>query len=117
MADELKKTNETGETDAADEVIRRIRTAKGQRPHFFPDPNVDKLLAMLMAVVAELAVVRERLDTHERLADQDQLPSHAKVEDFKANDQVAEQRTQWRGDYISRVMRVITSELDQLKDN
>ena len=30
---------------------QRIRTAKGQRPMFFPDESTDKLVAMLMALV------------------------------------------------------------------
>ena len=40
---------------------------KGKRPYFFDDPAVERVLAITMAVVQELAVTRERLDTIERL--------------------------------------------------
>lgn len=100
---------------AAPESLQQLLSAKGDRPHFFPDKSQDKLLAMLMAVVAELAVVRERLDTHERLANQQQLPRSEDVEDFKADPRTAEERAAWREDYIARVMRIITTELDDLR--
>ena len=43
------------------------RKAKGKRPVYFNDPECDKLLAIVMAVAGELAAVRERLDTLERI--------------------------------------------------
>jgi hypothetical protein len=81
-------------TDSSAELETRIKTAKGQRPYFFDDPNIDKLLAMFMALVSEVAVLRERLDTHERLD---------------------EERAEWRAAYVARVMRILTVELDRLK--
>jgi hypothetical protein len=43
------------------------KTAKGKRPVYFEDPQVDKLLAMVIALTGEVSVLRERLDTLERL--------------------------------------------------
>lgn len=93
----------------------RIRTAKGQRPFFFDDPNIDKLLAMFMALVSEVAVLRERLDTHERLTDAGKPANAANVETYEASDNDDEERAEWRAAYVSRVMRIITDELDRLK--
>ncbi len=101
--------------DHAPESLKRLLSAKGDRPNFFTDKSQDKLLAMLMAVVAELAVVRERLDTHERLANREQLPKSDDVESFKADSSAAAERSAWRDDYIARVMRIITNELDDLR--
>ena len=39
------------------------RKAKGKRPQYFDDPAVDKLHLMLMAVIEELSVSRDRIDT------------------------------------------------------
>ena len=39
------------------------RKAKGERPFFFDNPDVDKLLAMLMGLAGEVSVMRDRLDT------------------------------------------------------
>ena len=52
---------------------KRIHTAKGRRPYFFDDPDIDKLLAMIMALVGEVSVMRERMDTHERLAQKNEV--------------------------------------------
>ena len=94
---------------------QRIRTAKGHRPTFSPDESTDKLVAMLMALVGEVAVLRERLDTHERLAESEVWPRVASVESFAAADEVAAQRAEWRDAYVARIMRVITDELERLK--
>ena len=45
------------------------KKAKGKKPTFFADPQVDKLMAIVMALAGEVSVLRERLDTVERLAE------------------------------------------------
>ena len=52
-----------------DESADNARTQiKGRNPHFFDDPNIDRLLTMIMELSSEESVMRDRLDTHERLA-------------------------------------------------
>ena len=43
------------------------RKAKGQRPTFFDNPDTDKLVSMLMGLAGEVSVMRDRMDTVERL--------------------------------------------------
>jgi hypothetical protein len=95
--------------------IRRIRTAKGRRPYFFDDHNVDKLLAMLMALAGEVSVIRERVDTHERLAEKKKLASSKAIEAYKPTDAVDAERVKWRADYVARILRIVTDELEQVK--
>lgn len=94
--------------------VKRIRTAKGRRPYFFDDPNIDKLLAMIMALTGEVSVIRERLDTHERLAQKKTWASHQAIEDYKPDDITEAFRAQWRADYIARILRIVQVELDQI---
>ena len=94
--------------------VKRIRTAKGRRPYFFDDPNIDKLLAMIMALTGEVSVIRERLDTHERLAQKKKWASHQAIEDYKPDDITEAFRAQWRADYIARILRIVQVELDQI---
>ena len=94
--------------------VKRIRTAKGRRPYFFDDPNIDKLLAMIMALTGEVSVIRERLDTHERLAQKKKVPTHQAIEDYKPDDVTEAFRAQWRADYIARILRIVQVELDQI---
>ena len=58
------------------------RKAKGKRPVYFNDPENDKLLAITMAVAGELSVLRERLDTIERLARAKGLLSLDEIEGY-----------------------------------
>jgi len=95
--------------------IKRIRTAKGRRPYFFDDPNIDKLLAMLMALTGEVSVVRERLDTHERLAEKKKFASSANIERYKPTETVDQERVKWRADFVARILRIVTDELEQVK--
>jgi len=102
-------------TAAAEGLADRIRSAAGHRPFFFAEPNLDKLVAMLMALVSEVAVLRERLDTHERLAESEAWASAKSVEAFQPSEAVDTERAEWREAYVGRIMRIITDELEQLK--
>jgi len=90
------------------------RTARGRRPYFFDDPNVDKLLAMIMALAGEVSVLRERLDTHERLAADGKRPSAAEVENYSAPRPVADDREAQRAEFVSRILRIVSDEMDRM---
>jgi uncharacterized FlgJ-related protein len=88
--------------------------AKGKRPWFFDNPEVEKVLAMTMAVASELAVTRERLDTVERLLESQGLLKRQAVETFKPDAAATDERNQWRQAYIARVLRIVTQELEAI---
>ena len=81
------------------------KKAKGRRPYFFDDPNIDKLLAMIMALTGEVSVLRERLDTHERLAQKKKWAFHQAIEDYEPDDITEAFRAQWRSEFIARVLK------------
>jgi hypothetical protein len=56
---------------------------KALHPHFFDDPNVDRLMTMVMNLAAEVSVLRERLDTHEQVAAEKKLFTPADIEAFE----------------------------------
>lgn len=90
------------------------KKAKGKRPVYFDDPQIDKLLAIAIALAGEVSVLRERLDTLERLAQAKGLFSIEEIETYQPDDQVAKEREQWRADYIARVLRVVQEEVEGL---
>jgi hypothetical protein len=49
------------------ERIELQKKARGQRPEYFADPAIDKVLSITMALAGETAVMRDRMDTIERL--------------------------------------------------
>ena len=89
---------------------RRTRRAKGHQPQFFADPNTDKLLAIVTALAGELAVVKERLDTHERLAAAGEVATPEAIEAYEADEGVEDARELWRQGFLSRVFRVLEME-------
>lgn len=88
--------------------------AKGKRPVYFDEPQLDKLLAIVMALAGEVSVLRERLDTLERLAQAKGILSIEEIEAYQPDEQTAGEREQWRADYIARVLRVVRDEVDSL---
>ncbi|MEK9945361.1 MAG: hypothetical protein VW999_05180 [Alphaproteobacteria bacterium] len=90
------------------------RAAKGKRPQYFEDPAVDKLHLMVMALIEELSVTRDRLDTVERLIEKHGLFQVQEIEDFFPDLKADAERTGRRIAYIRRVMKGITDELENL---
>ncbi len=72
------------------------KKAKGKKPTFFADPQVDKLMAIVMALAGEASVLRERLDTVERLVESKGLLTRQEIEAYRPTEQVAEEREHWR---------------------
>src|SRR5262245_34529761 len=91
------------------------RKAKGKKPTFFADPQVDKLMAIVMALAGEVSVVRERLDTIERLVENKGLLTRQEIEAYRPSPQAAEEREQWRSEYIGRILRVVHEELEAVE--
>jgi hypothetical protein len=79
---------------------------KGKRPTFV-DPAVDDLVAMVMAVAQELAVLRERCDTYERLLLDKNILSEAEIEGYAPSVFVETSREQWRRDYLDRILWIV----------
>ena len=84
-----------------------LPTAKGGRPLFLETPAQDDLLAIVVAVAQELAVMRERADTVERLLVQKGILGPEDVEDYKPDQSIDLIREQWRQDYLGRIFRAV----------
>lgn len=91
------------------------KKAKGKKPVFFNDPQIDKMLCIMTALAGEVSVLRERLDTIERLAEQKGLFSRQEIEAYRPDPQATEERERWRAEYIARILRVVHEELDAIE--
>jgi hypothetical protein len=88
--------------------------AKGKRPYFFKDPDVERLLNITLALAQELAVTRERLDTLERLLERGEPVSKEAVEAFTPTKAEAAERGQWMQEYLARIFRILQQEREAL---
>ena len=98
------------------EKPRLKRKAKGERPYFFSDPSIDKLLAMLMGLAGEVSVLRDRLDTVERLAEQNKLFTRAEIENYQPDEEALKERAERRAVFLGEVTRIIEAELEGMQD-
>jgi hypothetical protein len=99
------------------EDARRPRPRKAvgpDRPTYFGTADVDRVMAILLAAISELASVRERLDTHERIAAAGDVATPAAVEAYRPDAAVEAERDAWRDAYIHRLFRVITEDVEAL---
>lgn len=87
---------------------------EGKRPVYFDDPQIDKLLAIVMALTGEVSVLRERLDTLERVLETKGVLSISEIIAYQPDDMAAKEREQWRADYIARVLRVLQEDLNAI---
>lgn len=90
------------------------RKAKGERPYFFEDPSVDRVIAMVMGLAGEVAVLHDRLDTLERLVEQQGGVKRAAIDAYKPSAAVAAERAAWREGFLSEVLRIVESEVEAL---
>lgn len=89
--------------------MRRHRVHKGRRAVPGPDPRVDTLLGMVMALTSELAVLRDRLDAHERLAANGQAPTPQAVDEYSPDESVQRERDVRRQRLIDKVCRPLVA--------
>lgn len=87
---------------------------KGKRPFFLKDPDVERVLAVTMALAQELAVMRERMDTIERVLDAKGTISRADIESYTPTKPIAEERGAWTQEYLARIFRIYQQEIEGL---
>jgi hypothetical protein len=85
------------------------RKPAGKRPYFM-DSEVERVLAITMAVAQELAVARERIDTLERLLEAKGVLARQQIEAFAPTIEQAAERGLWSQEYIARILRIVQQE-------
>ncbi len=87
---------------------------KGKRPFFLKDPDVERVMAITMAVAQELSVLRERLDTVERLLDEKGTISRADIETYAPSKDAQDERGAWTQEYLARILRIFQQDIEAL---
>jgi hypothetical protein len=85
------------------------RKPAGKRPYFL-HAEVERVMAITMAVAQELAVARERIDTLERLLEAKGVLDRPEIEAFVPAPEQAAERGLWTQEYIARVLRILQQE-------
>ena len=89
--------------------------AKGKRPYFLDNPEVERVMNITMAVAMEVGVMHERLDTIERLLAEKGILNATEIDTFEPNNEEVIARQLWHARYIARVLRIVQQELEALQ--
>lgn len=95
----------------------RLRVHKGRREAPGVDPRVDTLLGMVMALTSEIAVLRDRLDAHERLNAGQQPITPEAVDDYLPDEAAQKARAALRTRLIEKVCRPLLAADNAAADN
>ena len=90
----------------------RKRIARGPaRPRYLASRDLDRMMIMFVTLMGEVSALRDRLDTHEALADAGRTNRTDEVESFAISDERLTRREQRRLAMARRVFRVLADEL------
>ena len=103
-------------TEGIDWVARAGAKPKGKRPDFHADPAIDRLLSLTMALVGEVSVLRERMDTVERLLEAKGTISQADIDAYVPDKAAGEERGLATRAYVARVMRGFQQEVEAMEN-
>lgn len=91
------------------------RTVKGKRPNFFDQSGVDYLMAMTTTLIQEVAVLRDRVDLIERVAESKGVILQDEIESFELDESALTEREARRNAYMARLFAVFEQEKAQLE--
>jgi hypothetical protein len=98
----------------ADAIAKSSAKPAGKRPYFFT-PEVERVLAITMAISQELAVTRQRLDTVERLLAAKGIVTKAEIDNFVPTTADHEERGLWNQEYVVRILRIVQQEAEAVE--
>lgn len=84
----------------------------GKRPYFLA-PEIERVLAIAMAIAQELAVARARGDTLERLLERRGVLNREEIEHFSPSPEETAERGLWTQEYLARILRIVQQEAEQ----
>jgi hypothetical protein len=102
-------------TDTATAPVQRPRPrkARGQdRPQYLDSPDLDRMMIMFMGLMAEVSALRDRVDTHEALAEKGQVATTQAVEAYELDAARHSAREAQRDALLSRTLRVLYEDRD-----
>ncbi len=79
------------------------RHARGKRPQFYEAPGLDQAMSMILVLASEFSVLRERMDTLERILEAQGIDVGAAIEAYRPATDVLAERERWRQAFLARL--------------
>ena len=93
--------------------IELPRVAKGKKPIYLDERSIDNLMAMIMTLTQEISVLRDRVDTIEKLLVNKKSITLEDIETFEPDDDLIKERKDRRQMLLKRVLLPIDKELEK----
>jgi hypothetical protein len=93
-----------------DAIPQAVRHARGKRPEFYETPGLDQAMSMILVLANEFSVLRDRLDSAERVAKAHGIDLAAGIETLELDQAALEEREARRQSFLERLFYL------QLKD-
>ena len=98
-------------------IAPRKRFARGpKRPQYLANAELDKFMMMLNALIVEVSVIRDRLDTHEALAEAGKIATGANIEAYEITEDRQALREGRREAMLKRIYRIVLEELEECRE-
>lgn len=92
----------------------RMRAARGpKRPDYMGNPDLDRFMMMFTALLSDVSALRDRLDTHERLAVEGKVATPDAIEAFEPSPEDVARRSALRDAFLKRIFRVVFEDLER----
>ncbi len=101
-------------TQTLDPIALAGAKAKGKRPWFLENPDIERVMNINLALIQEVAVMHERMDTIERLLERGDTVSKASIDAFTPTKEEADERGLWMQEYIARLFRIIQQDREAI---
>lgn len=98
-----------------DWIAASVKRAKGKRPEYFDDPATDRLMSIVLALAGEVSVLRQRLDTVERLLEAGGALNRADIDAYVPDSEAGTERGLATRAYIARIMRGVTQAMEAMQ--
>lgn len=89
---------------------------QGKRPDYFNDTMSEHNFSISMALMAELAVARERINTLEQILIAKGVLSNDEIEGFVPSKEQGQARQQAQVEYSTRVLRTLQQDVETMAE-
>ena len=89
---------------------------RGKRPRFFEQTGLDQMMSMMLEVMTELWVVKERVYTLEKVMEQNNIDLKDAVERHALNDEEKNELEQTRRKFVENILRTLETEFVAAQD-
>ncbi|MFQ3594801.1 MAG: hypothetical protein SNJ63_01645 [Sphingomonadaceae bacterium] len=80
-----------------------VREARGKRPQFHESQALDHAMSMILVLASEMATLRERQDTLERVLEGHGIDAGHAIEAFQPTEADLARREAWRQAFLARL--------------